>query len=41
MSMQQEYFKQQSQRLSAQMREVNGMSRKATRDAGEAAKPKS
>ena len=40
MSIQQDYFKQQSQRLSEQMRELNEMSRKAGRDAGEAAKPK-
>src|SRR3954451_13107068 len=41
MSIQQEYFKQQSQRLSEQMRELNEISRKAGRDAGEPAKPKS
>ena len=40
MSIQQDYFKQQSQRLTEQMRELNEMSRKAGRDAGEAAKPK-
>jgi nitrite reductase/ring-hydroxylating ferredoxin subunit len=40
-SIQQDYFKKQSQRLSEQMRELNEMSQKARRDAGEAAKPKS
>ena len=40
MSIQQDYFKQQSQRLTEQMRELNEMSRKAGRHAGEAAKPK-
>ena len=41
MSIQQDYFKRQSERLSEQMRELNEMSRNAARQAGEAAKPKS
>ena len=39
-SIQQDYFKRQSERLSAQMRELNEMSGKAAREAGDAAKPK-
>ena len=41
MTVQQDYFKRQSERLSEQMRELNEMSRNAAREAGEAAKPKS
>src|SRR3954453_15487278 len=41
MSIQQDYFKHQSERLSAQMRELNELSGKAARKAGEAGKPKS
>jgi phasin len=41
MSIQQDYFKRQSERLSAQMRELNELSGKAAREAGEAGKPKS
>jgi hypothetical protein len=40
-SIQQDYFKRQSERLSEQMRELNELSKKVARDAGEAAKPKS